>query len=99
MPNSGTSPFGTFTFLPQLCFFSPRWQPPPEGYLSIKDQEEINKKHEEREMKKYNRIVEQQSIHSHAGAFSATAAAESAAGPAPKADPYGSGGWQKVAKK
>jgi len=76
-----------------------RWQPPPEGYLSIKDQEEINKKHEEREMKKYNRIVEQQSIHSHAGAFSATAAAEAAAGTAPKADPYGSGGWQKVAKK
>jgi len=75
-----------------------RWTAPPEGFLSIKDQEEINRKHEERELKKYNKIVEQQSIHNHQAAYSVTAATEAVAGPAPKAaDPYG--GWQKVAKK
>lgn len=29
-----------------------RWEPPEEGYLSIAEQETVNKKHEEKEMKK-----------------------------------------------
>ena len=76
-----------------------RWTAPPEGYLSIRDQEDINRKHEEREMKKYNKIVEQQSIHSHQASYSLAAASTSSAsaGPAPKAEPYG--GWQTVSKK
>jgi len=77
-----------------------RWEPPPEGYLSIKDQEEINRKHEEREQKKLNKIIEAQNIHSHAANYSNEAAAEAAqvaAGPPPKADAYG--GWQNVEKR
>lgn len=39
------------------------WTAPPEGFLSIKEQEKINAKHEEREMKKIDLMYESQAIH------------------------------------
>ena len=40
-----------------------RWTPPEEGYLSIKEQEDINKKHEAREAKKMEQIYHSQLYH------------------------------------
>jgi len=76
-----------------------RWDPPPEGYLSIQDQEDINKKHEEKEKKKHKKILASQSKHNPtANAAASTSSSSSSgvpvAGPAPKADPFG--GWKSV---
>ena len=66
-----------------------RWDPPPEGYLSIQGQEDINKKHENREMRKIEQIYVQQALHCKE---EDPAEVE---GPKPRpAGPYGA--WQTV---
>ena len=40
-----------------------RWTAPPEGYFSISEQEDVNRKHQAREMRKVEKIYEQQAIH------------------------------------
>ena len=37
-----------------------RWTAPPEGYFSIAEQEDVNRKHQAREMRKVEKIYEQQ---------------------------------------
>ncbi len=73
-------------------FAESRWEPPPEGYLSIKEQMDLNKKAEAKEKKRQKQIAEQQSFHGKKDDDGALAVAPQ--GPAPKVDPYG--GWQTV---
>ena len=40
-----------------------RWTAPPEGYFSIGEQEDVNRKHNARENRKIEKIYEQQAIH------------------------------------
>ena len=81
-----------------------RWEPPEEGYLSIKEQTEINRKSELKCIKKNASIAASQAIHSKKGVISsaseaamAAASAASSYGPETKYDPYG--GWQTVKEK
>jgi len=61
-----------------------RWDPPPEGYMSIGDQEQLQHKKEGQKIKKAKVVVKQR---------------ENFAKPEPepeKADVYGGRGWQKI---
>ncbi len=40
-----------------------RWTEPPEGFFSVKEQEEVNRKHEAKEWKKVEAIYTSQAIH------------------------------------
>lgn len=74
-----------------------RWDPPPDGYLSIKEQEEINQKHEEKETKKIYNMYQSQSIHGrHKDETEVAAEAAETMGPQAKPSPYGA--WQTVDK-
>lgn len=65
------------------------WEPPPEGFLSLKEQKNINKKQEKREMKRAKTIEASQAIHgTKSEEISVTQ------GPQPKATPYGQ--WTTV---
>lgn len=69
-----------------------RWDAPPEGYLSLKEQNKIQKGAEKREQKRYEQIQQSQALHgAKADDHEAAGAAQ---GPAPRADPYGS--WEVV---
>ena len=67
-----------------------RWDRPPEGYLSIKEQEEINQKHDDKETKKIYNMYQSQAIH---GRHKDEDDQESF-GPGAKPSPYGA--WQTV---
>eukprot|EP00096_Caligus_rogercresseyi_P008711 TRINITY_DN2809_c0_g1_i1.p1 TRINITY_DN2809_c0_g1~~TRINITY_DN2809_c0_g1_i1.p1 ORF type:complete len:329 (-),score=87.29 TRINITY_DN2809_c0_g1_i1:148-1134(-) len=71
-----------------------RWDPPPEGYLSIAEQHDINRKSEAKTLHRNASIMASQSIHGRGEEIRA-AAAET--GQEPIYDPYG--GWQTVTPK
>ena len=75
-----------------LIFLESRWDPPPEGYLSISAQKKLNNKHEEREWIKKQKIAASQALHSKVSATETSPEAET--GPPQRVDPYG--GWKTV---
>ena len=87
-----------------------RWTAPPEGYFSIAEQEDVNRKHQAREMRKVEKIYEQQAIHGKEEEFADVAAEARSSdedseddgppGGAPTRIDHGPyGKWQVVEKK
>eukprot|EP00088_Acartia_fossae_P006860 TRINITY_DN1316_c0_g1_i1.p1 TRINITY_DN1316_c0_g1~~TRINITY_DN1316_c0_g1_i1.p1 ORF type:complete len:328 (-),score=83.42 TRINITY_DN1316_c0_g1_i1:157-1140(-) len=67
-----------------------RWDPPPAGYVTIKEQEELQQKKEEKKIKKAQMIEMQREK------FSKPATSSLEPEPEAKTDAYGGRGWQKV---
>ncbi len=75
-----------------------RWDPPPDGYFSIKEQEEVNAKHEDKERKKVETMYVSQAIHgSHREDAGLPTPTISTNGPQARANPYGE--WKTVQPK
>jgi hypothetical protein len=86
-------------FFPRLT--ESRWHPPPDGYFSIAEQEDVNKKHEAKEARKVEQIYVQQAFHGAAVDSDDEGASadsdEEPPGTVSRAGPYGK--WQAVKEK
>ncbi len=74
-----------------------RWDAPPEGHFSIKEQEEINDKHEKKEVRKIEKIYESQSIHGthrEDAGLPVPTVSRAHHGPQARSSPYGE--WKAV---